>query len=200
MTARRRHKRFGVIGGLGALAGADLLWKLVKAAPAHTAGEHFDISFEQHAFDEDNAAADASYNPTARKLYVFSTLKALEQRNIDAVMLGCFISHTFMDELTSDIRIPVVNMMTGLTTHVQRQYPQVQRLGILTSSYVRERRLFEAYFDESSYELIYPTNVVQKDCLMEAVYGRQGIKAGHLTGKSIEMIQRAFAGDRPMTQ
>jgi aspartate racemase len=38
------HRRsFGIIGGLGPLAGADVLLKLVKATPARTAAEPPDL-------------------------------------------------------------------------------------------------------------------------------------------------------------
>ena len=190
--ARTRKKRFGVIGGLGALAGADIFFKLVKSTPAYSDKEHFNIIFEQHPFDDGNAIADENFNPNARKLYVFNTIKGLEQRKIDAVILTCFISHTFVDELTPDIKVPVVNMLKGLRIYIQRKYPGTRRLGVLTSSYVRKKKLFEEHFDAHSYELIYPTTAVQNDCLMEAIYGQQGIKAGQLQGKSIELIQKAY--------
>jgi aspartate racemase len=39
--------------------------------------------------------------------------------------------------------------------------------------------------------LVYPSDAVQRDVLMQAVYGPRGIKAGRLRGESIDFIQRA---------
>ena len=193
MMARSPGKRFGFIGGLGALTGADLFTKLLEAALAGRDKEHLDVIVEQRPRDDcDDAVADERFNPTARKLYVFDTIKGFEQRNVDAVILNCFISHTFIDELTPEIKVPVVNMLTGLRAHIERKYPGATRLGVLTSNYVKARKLFERTFDARPYALIYPVTAVQNDCLMEAIYGSVGIKTGQLQGKSIELIQTAY--------
>ena len=51
---REKHEQgrrsFGVIGGLGPLASADLFFKLVKSTPATVDADHFDVVFEQHPF------------------------------------------------------------------------------------------------------------------------------------------------------
>ena len=186
----RKKKRFGIVGGLGPLAGADIFFKLVKATPAYSDQEHFKVIFEQHPFEDDHAVADEDFNPNARKLYVYDTIKGLEQRNIDAVILTCFISHTFIHELRSEIRVPIVNIMEGLRIYILKKYPQVRRLGIMTSSYVRKKRLFEEVFG-TDYQLIYPDPQIQNECLMAAIYGPQGIKAGQLRGVSIDLIRQA---------
>lgn len=184
------RKSFGVIGGLGPLASADVFFKLVKSTPAISDREHFDIVFEQRPFDDGHAIADEAFNPNARKLYIFNMIKEFEQRRVEAVLLTCFISNTFIDELRSEIKLPIINMMEALRAYVRGKYPQVSKVGVLTSDYVRKKRLFENYFDAQSFELIYPVPEVQH-CLMEAIYGPRGIKAGRLRGSSIDLIKNA---------
>jgi aspartate racemase len=186
-----KRKTLGIVGGLGPLASADLFFKLVKSTPVEGDKDHFNIIIEQHPFDDGKAGADESFNPTARKLYIFNTIKALEERKIDAILLTCFISHTFIQELESSITAPVINLMEALSVFVKREYPSVRKLGILTSSYVRKEGLFERYFDSENYELIYPSDALQAGCLMDAIYGPRGIKTGQLQGKPVELVQRA---------
>ena len=186
-----RKQSFGIIGGLGALGGADIFFKLVKSSPTQSGKEHFDLIFEQHPFEESDAAGSENANANARKLYVFDMIKRFEPRHVNAVILPCFISHTFLDELKPEVKLPVVNIMEALRTHVERKHPEMRRLGVLTSSYVRNKRLFEKYFEPPTWELIYPRPAVQTDCLMEAIYGPEGIKAGHLRGRSIELLDQA---------
>jgi len=190
MAPRKANRSFGIVGGLGPLAGADIFFKLVKATPARSDKEHFEVVFEQRPFDNGNAVVDEHFNPSARKLHVFNVIKGLEQRGVSAVILTCFISHSFIDELQPEIDLPIVNLMEALRAHIDREFSDVQRMGVLTSSYLIKERLFERYFDDA-YDLIYPTSAVQRDCLMEAIYGPQGIKAGHLRGRPIELIGRA---------
>ena len=89
-----RKQSFGIIGGLGAIGGADIFFKLVKASPTQSGKEHFDLVFEQHPFEESDAAGSESANANARKLYVFDMMKRFEARRVDVVLLPCFISHT----------------------------------------------------------------------------------------------------------
>ncbi|MEM7222854.1 MAG: amino acid racemase [Pseudomonadota bacterium] len=191
MTRGRANKCFGIVGGLGPLAGADIFLKLVKSTPALSDKEHFDIVFEQHPLDDGHAVADETFVPNSRKFYVYNTIKELEKRGVDEVVLTCFISHTFLDEIAPEVKPEILNIMVALQHHVAESYPEARRLGVLTSTYVRGKRLFERTFGENGRELLYPRPEIQESCLMQAVYGPQGIKAGRLRGHSIELIERA---------
>ena len=188
---RRDRRSFGVIGGLGALGGADVLQKLVKALTALDDGAEADVFFEQHPLDDGNAVADADFSANARKFYVFDTIKNLESRGIDHALLPCFISHTFVDEVQPEIGPTIINMMEAIRAHLSDVYEDASRIGILTSTFVRESRLFEHYLGDSGQSLIYPSAEVQEGQLMEAVYGPSGIKGGNLKGRPIELISAA---------
>ena len=175
----RAKKRFGIVGGLGALAGADLFFKLVRLMPS-AGRENYDIIMEQHPFAEGEDAGNIDSNHSARKLYVFDTIKSFERRRVESVILPCFISHTFLDEMQDEIRLPVVNIMDALAGHVRNNFPRLGRLGVLTSDYVARSGLFARYFSAPQYELIYPKPSVQRECFMPAIYGACGIKAGYL--------------------
>lgn len=185
-----QKQRLGIVGGLGPLAGADIFFKLVKSTPAGGDRDHLDILFEQHPFDDGHAFADEDFNPSARKFYVYNTIRELEKRDVGAVILTCFISHTFLDEIQPEIKPPIISIMAALRAHLGREYPAIRKLGVLTSGYVRKKKLFETAFPDD-HTLIYPRPPVQRDCLMEAIYGPRGIKAGNLRGQSIELIVKA---------
>jgi len=179
-------RSLGVVGGLGALAGADLFTKLIRATLA--AGPR-DVAFEQHPFDEPLEAGGAASAQHARKLYVFETLRAFERRGIEAALLPCFISHTFLDEITPEVRIAVLDMMAALRDHLARRHPERRRIGVLTSDYVRGRGLFERYFDAAA--LVYPSAAAQAR-LMQAVYGECGIKSGRLDPAAVTLLDEAI--------
>ncbi len=182
------HPRsLGVVGGLGALAGADVFMKLIRASLA--AGPR-DIAFEQHPFEEPREAGAGPSPQHARKLYVFETLRAFERRGIEAAVLPCFISHTFLDEIAPEARIAVLDMMAALAAHVARRHPEASRVGVLTSDYVRGRALFERYFT-APLELVYPSPGAQAG-LMRAIYGDGGIKSGRLDPAAIALLDAAL--------
>lgn len=167
-------KKFGVVGGLGAVAGADTLLKMIKATPQ----QQFDIAFEQRPFADSGLATDEAYNPTRRKFYVYNTLKNMERSGVNVALVPCFVSHCFLAELAPELGLSVVNMLDALRTRLERDYPDVNSIGVLTSTYVKGSGLFEHAFSDR-WKLVYPEPDVQSQNLMPAVYGAQGIRNGH---------------------
>jgi len=183
-----RKTCFGIVGGLGPLAGADLFQKLIRATPARRDGDHFDIIIEQHPF-EDCYAPDGSFEPRKRKFYVYNTIKAFEDRNVDIALIGCFLSHSFLAEIAPELRPRIVSIFDALAGHLQTDYPKVVKLGVLTSGYSRRVRLFEKGLPE--HRILYPDDARHNADLSEAIYGPEGIKAGNLGSGVVEMIRRA---------
>jgi aspartate racemase len=184
-------KRLGIIGGLGALAGADILFKIVKASTLKGTNRQFDILFEQEPFDDLTSNSTGDDKLTERKLYVYKVVKELEARSVDTVVLPCFISHTFLREIVPEISARVVDIMEALKEYLVANYPTARKLGVVTSAYVQASGMFEASFAESGCEILYPDNKIQEPGLHDAVYGSKGIKAGCLTGMPLENFQRA---------
>ena len=186
-----QRKRIGIIGGLGALGAADIFFKLVQATPSASGREQFELMFEQRPFDEPEAAGSGQAGLTARKLYVFDMVRHFEARQADAVLLPCFVSHTFLDEIASEVRVPILDLRDALVSHLRRRCPEVRRIGVMTSDRVRQHRLFERGFEHAGLTVIQPTPDVQREALMPAIYGAQGIKSGHLQGEAIDLLERA---------
>ena len=65
-------------------------------------------------------------------------IRAFEARGVTTVVLPCFLSHTFIDELKANTRLPIVDIVEAVLSHVQRKYPDATRIGVLASDYVRE--------------------------------------------------------------
>jgi aspartate racemase len=190
MTAARAENRrkYGVVGGLGPLASADVFFKLMKATPATPDAEHADVIFEQYPFEGSGSGSAATM---ARKLYIFEMIRDFERRGVTTVVLPCFLSHTFIDELKANTRLPIVDIVEAVRSHVQRTYPHARRIGILASDYVRKNRLFERYFCAPRFEVLHPEPQRDIDLVTEAIYGGDGIKRGNLSGRPIELLRRA---------
>lgn len=186
---KMKKKKIGIVGGLGPLAGADIFLKLVKATPAFRDYDHFDVIFEQHPFEDKQTYVDANYDPRARKFYVYNTIKELEKRGVDIIMLTCFVSHTFIDELQPEVKPKILSIMEALRWHLDAYYDDVRRIGVLTSSFARSKKLFEAKFPHL--DVIYPGIELGAGSLAEAIYGAQGIKAGKLKGEALEIIRQS---------
>lgn len=183
------HK-IGVIGGLGALACADLFFKLTRSRQVLAEQFHCHLLLEQQAFDDAAVPLYKGVNIASRKFYVYEMCKVFEARGIERVMLPCFASHTFLDEVQAQLSLRILDMMEAVKRHIDGSYASGTALGVLTSDVVRESRLFERYL--GSHTLIYPS-APEQAALMEAVYGAGGIKEGGLEGGPLETVQRLSA-------
>ncbi len=181
-------RTFGVIGGLGSLAGGDLFLKLLKCEPLLADQGRYHLLFEQRPFSDLSLPLASNASMTSRKLYVFQVCQGFADSGADAVLIPCFASHTFIDELKAELDIPIIDMLAALRQHIVRTAAPGARLGILTSDYVRASGLFERHF--ADFERVYPTANNQA-ALMQAVYGPAGIKAGHLDGVAVELLHQA---------
>lgn len=178
-------ERIGIIGGLGALAGADVHAKLLQRV-AHTppgadgrAAARYEVLFEQGYFDAGcgTEAPDAAAL-TARKLYLYDMLQRLAQRGADRALVPCFISHTFVGELQAELALPVVDIVLALRQAVTRRAGGPCKVGILTSDYVRQQRLFDAALGADGHTVLYPDPATQARCVTSALYGSGGLQVG----------------------
>lgn len=177
---------FGVVGGLGALAGADFLQKLTRVIEQSGEQQRYAVVFEQQTFPGSGGRTDACYDPTARKLHGFSLARRLETREVDAILLPCFVSQTFIGEIAANISAPIVDLMAALRQELTDRHPAVRRIGVLTSDYVRERALFERTFT-SPFEIVYPSKELQAS-LMDAIYSDGGIKTGRVSPATVGRV------------
>ncbi|HNX30231.1 MAG TPA: amino acid racemase [Holophaga sp.] len=187
---RSKHPSFGIVGGLSALAGADVFNKLMKTSLAVDGERQRDAILEQHPFPESIITGAAGASQSARKFYVFDMLRSFQERRMDAALLPCFISQTFLDELKAELSLPIVDLLAAIRRHVEKRHPAARRLGVLTSDYVRRDGLFERNFDPAKYEVVHPRPGLQNDFLMPAIYGPSGLKSGRLEGDAIILLKR----------
>jgi aspartate racemase len=182
-------RTLGIIGGLGSLAGGDLFSKLIRSQAVIADQGNYHFLFEQHPFKDVLLPLDRHANTTSRKFYVFKVCEGFAANGVNGVLLPCFASHTFREEVQAELDIPVFDLLDALRRQVECTVQPGARLGILTSDFVRHAGLFEKYFADD-YSLVYPDEACQAS-LMDAVYGVQGLKDGFVDGPALEQLHRA---------
>ncbi|WP_026810772.1 cysteate racemase [Arenibacter latericius] len=178
--------KIAVIGGLGALSGADLFFKLLKNKEALKNQKNYHFIFEQQPYSQIESALFEEQDIKSRKFYTFNLCKNFEQNKVSKILLPCFASHSFIDELQKETSISIVNIFDAITNYLSLKFEKGTKIGVLTSSFVKESTLLTKYFQD--YELIYPTNQSQ---LMHAIYAETGIKNGYLDGLPLEYVYEA---------
>ncbi|CAM3876555.1 Aspartate racemase [Pseudomonas reidholzensis] len=186
--ARQPTRTLGVIGGLGALAGGDLFYKLLRSQPLLADQGRYHLLFEQHPFRDLELPLEAGARLTSRQLYVFQAGQRFAERGADALLVPCFASQSVLGELQAELPIPILDLFAALEFPLAQRVVDGARLGVLASDYVRASGSFERHFGDR-FELVYPSPRSQAR-LMEAVYGARGIKRGHLEGEVLEQLHQ----------
>lgn len=182
-------RKLGIVGGLGSLAGGDLLSKLVRSRAVLNDQDRYHFLFEQHPFRDLKLPLDRQASMIARKFYVFQVCQSFEARGVDAVLLPCFASHTFRDELQEELGVQLLDIMDALRQHLAHVAQAGTTVGVIASDFVRHSGLFERYLGEH-YTIVYPDHTEQA-ALMAAMYADHGIRDGHLHGVPLETVHQA---------
>lgn len=180
--------RFGIVGGLGALAGADLYAKLARAAALAHRGAGVAVALEQRPFEDAPPALRRGAGDETRKFYVYDVIRSLERREAESVLVGCFLSHGFIDEIQPHVRPRILSMVDALSCHLRHRFPGVRRVGVLAPAHVRERALLEHRL--GGFELVHPAADQDLDQLAEALYGPRGVKRGYLDAAVVAPLAR----------
>jgi aspartate racemase len=191
------RRAFGVVGGLGALAGTDVATKLAQASERGGHGDSVEITYDPRPFGgarslAPSPGAGSGASLLERQLYLVDVILDFARRGIDAVMLPCFLSHAFIDELQANSPLVIVDMIDAVRSHVRRTFPRARRVGVLAGESVRQARFFERYFAFPEFELLYPRGE-GGDRVTAAVYGEDGIRGGHLYGHPVALLNEACA-------
>lgn len=179
-------EKIAVIGGLGTLSGGDLFFKLLKNPKVLKNQLDYHFIFEQQPYSQINLPLHQEEDIKSRKYYTYNVCKIFESKAVTKVLLPCFASHSFLDELQKEIAVPIVNIYESLSKHLQSTVEKGAKIGVLASDFVKSSELLHPYFKD--YKLLFPKD---QSKLMESIYGQHGLKKGNFEGLALEYIVQA---------
>ena len=143
-----RERSLGVIAGLHPQADADFLLKLTTVVAARSAAEGRSTILLERC-----APAWPTDTSAALQLQIFDRVECLAYRGVGAVVLPCFASHGFLQELRANSLLPMPSMLEALSDHVRQDRPTVRRIGILTSDQLRAE--FDRCFPAGEFQTLH---------------------------------------------
>lgn len=177
------QEKLAIIGGLGTLSGGDLFFKLLKSPKVLKNQMNYHFIFEQQPFNQIDVPLHHQEDIRSRKFYTYTICKKFEEQRVTKILLPCFASHSFLNELQTEISIPIISLYNAILDYLNEYYPKGSKIGILTSDFIKESDVLTTHFKE--YELIFPSD---QEKLMNAIYDECGIKNGNLDSLPLEHI------------
>jgi aspartate racemase len=173
---RMSQKIIGILGGMGPEATIDLFTKIVKGTKVRKDQDHLRIFIDNNPKIPDRTKAIQGKGPSPLGPLVQSA-KKLEKAGADFLVIPCVTAHHYYESLRRRIKIPILHLVEETVKYTRTQLKGVHKIGLIATTGTVHTGLFQRAFDEIDITLVLPTADIQKKRVMEAIYGKKGIKA-----------------------
>lgn len=182
------EKVIGILGGMGPEATASLYMKLIKATPVSKDQDHHHVIIDSNPKIPDRTQAILYSGPSPLNEMV-KTAVNLEKAGATVIVMPCITAHYFYDDLKKAVSIPIYHVLEGLNDYIKKNYPYVKRIGVLSTTATQEMKLFQKAINRA--DVVHPNDAIQKNNVMEAIFGEKGIKQGGPVSHNKELLKEA---------
>jgi aspartate racemase len=181
------EKVVGILGGMGPEATLDFFTRIVKGTRVKKDQDHLRILIDNNPKVPNRTLAIQGKGPSPLPELIQSA-KGLEKSGADFIAIPCVTAHHFHSPLQKKVKIPVLHIVEETMRHIQSRLKGIHQIGLLATTGTIRSGLFQKAFSLSKIELILPNPELQKNKVMEAVFGKGGIKAIGPSEKSKHLI------------
>lgn len=180
----------GILGGMGPEATADLFYKIIKATPAKRDQDHPKVLIYSNPQIPDRTTAILGGGDDLLPPLIESA-RVLHQAGAEFLAIPCITVHHFYNEIQKAVSIPILHMIKETAIYVKNKHPDLKRIGLLATTGTIKAGLFQKEFEPLGIKTILPSSEIQEALVMEAIYGKGGIKGGVTDRRPRELILKA---------
>lgn len=177
----------GILGGMGPEATSYLYDKIIKSTPAKKDQDHIPIIIFNNPKIPDRTEA-ILYGGTSPVNELIFTASKLEKAGANFIVMPCNTSHYFIEEVSSAITIPIVNMISETLNFIIEKYSDVKTIGLLATSGTITTRIYHRLFEKAGIKILNLSEFEQEVLVMNSIYGNNGIKAGRKIDASSKLL------------
>jgi aspartate racemase len=180
-------KTIGILGGMGPEATAYFFGLIIKNTKAEKDQEHIPIII--YSNPEVPARTDAILEKGESPLpHLLEGARALQQAGADFIVMPCVTAHYFLDDIVAREKVSFLSLVDEAVLYAQRKMPGLKKAGLISSTGTLKSGLFHDAFAKEEIEVFGPDDKEQER-VMEAIFGKRGVKAGFTSGSPRETIQ-----------
>ena len=176
---KHREKVIGILGGMGPEATAALFLKIIRATPALKDQDHFRIIIDNNPKIPSRIQAILGEGESPLE-QLRETLHTLERAGAEVIAIPCNSAHYYYNELQASTNAPIINMISETAAYTHNNFPSIKKTGLLATTGTIKAGIYHQAMTKP--EIITPDDNEQ-EIVMNAIYGKQGIKAGYTQGK-----------------
>ncbi|MDR0481806.1 MAG: amino acid racemase [Cellulomonadaceae bacterium] len=165
----------GVIGGLGPLATAYFVERVVECTDASSDQDHIDQVVFSHAAIPDRTAYVLDSNAPNPGPVLAEDAQRLERFGATFLVMPCNTAHAFASYVTAAVTTPFLSIIDVTVAEVLRRSPDTTTVGFLATAGSVKAGVYAAAFESHGISLITPDDAGQ-DLLHSVIYDQ--VKAG----------------------
>jgi aspartate racemase len=147
----------GVLGGMGPLATADFLRKLVKKTPAKTDQEHIPVMLWGDCTIPDRTANIVGDGPSPLPK-LLAGIAALNDAGARAICIPCNSAHCWFDEMQAASTVPVLHIVRASAAQIRKKNPHAHAVGVLSTQGTHRMGIYRQTLVEMGYAVVAPTD------------------------------------------
>ena len=185
----KEKKTIGILGGMGPEATAFMFNLFIEEAKTEKDQDHPKIIIFSNP--ETPPRTDAIFKQGENPVpYLIKGISLLQNSGAEIIVMPCVTAHYFIQDVIKDRDFTFISLLDEAVKWVKTNFPGLQKAGLLSSSGTIKSGIFHNAFEKKDIQLMTPDENEQK-IIMDAIFGKRGIKAGYKTGNSRENIIRA---------
>ncbi len=157
-------KLLGIIGGVGPMATAYFMEKIVDMTESETDQQNLDMIVLNHCSIPDRTAHILDHSKPNPGPIMAADARKLEQMGAEVIVTPCNTAHYFHDEIESGLNVPFLNMITLTAKELKRQ--GAKTVGIMATTGTVQTGLFQQALTAQGIESVVPDAKYQDKVMM----------------------------------
>ncbi len=166
-------KKLGIIGGLGPMATAYFMRRIIEMTDAATDQENIEMVVYNTPSIPDRTGFILGKSKESPLPKIVELANQLERQNVDYIAVPCITAHFFHHDIAKSVFVPVSNGIQEAGEYLSRR--GIKKVGIMATDGTAQTKLFDSVFKDFGIECIYPDPECQK-LTMSIIY--DDVKAG----------------------
>jgi aspartate racemase len=182
-------KTIGILGGMGPEATAYFFSLIIKHTQAGKDQDHIPIIIYNNPKIPPRTDALLHQGPSPLPL-LRQGIHLLRKAGADFIVVPCITAHAFVSQLEVREKALLLDILEETLAYARKKIPGLLRAGLIASSGSVKAEIFDRTFSRAGIKIIKPSAPEQKK-VMEAIFGKKGIKAGFTSGRPKKLILEA---------
>lgn len=147
----------GVLGGMGPLATADFLRKLVKKTPVGIDQDHIPVLLYGDCTTPDRTASIVGEGASPLP-QLLDGIRYLNKNGAKVICIPCNSAHSWFNEMQAASDVPLLHIVRASAGQVMKKNPNAKVVGVLSTFGTHRMGMYRETLKEMGYDVVTPTD------------------------------------------